>query len=125
MTRTKKMKTIALILSIASFFCMFAPMLIYTFAAFIGGAATIHKVALVSSVAITLILTALSLITKWAARCRIWIILLGLYFCLNNFLGIILTFAITQIIDELALSPLSKYYWEKYRINSEMDKRGA
>lgn len=124
MTRTKKMKTIAIILSITSFFCMFAPMLIYTFAAFVSGAATIHKVALVSSVAITLILTAISILTKWAARCRIWIILLGLYFCLNNFLGIIITFAITQIIDELALSPLSKYFWDKYHINSEMDKRG-
>lgn len=125
MTRTKKLKIIALIISAMSALCMFGPVLIYTIAAFIGGAATIYKVALVSSVAVSLVMTAISLMTKWAARCRIWIILLGLYFCLESFFGMILTFAITQVVDELVLSPLSKHYWNKYTINREMDKRGV
>lgn len=125
MTYTKKLKCGALIFTILSLLCMFGPMIWFCAAAFISNTATIYKVALTSTIAIVIIMTAVAALNKWAARCRIWIILLALYFCLNNFLTVILIFAITQIIDELILAPVKHHLWNKYRINREIDKRGA
>ena len=122
---TKKLRTFALIFSILSVAAMFLPMLWFVIAAFIGNAATIYKVALVSSVAVAIVMTAISVLTKWAARSRIWIVLLGLFFCLDYLLTMIVVFAITQIVDELVLCPIKSKLWQKYTINREMDKRGA
>lgn len=124
MERTKKLHRWAIVLSILSLLCVFGPIIFFCVRAFLSSSLTIYKVALVSSIAVTLIMTAVAALNKWAARCRIWIILLALFFCLDSFLAAIITFAVTQIIDELIICPLKHHLWNKYHINKEIDKRG-
>ena len=122
--RTKTFKRLAILFTALSIAAMFGPMLYFCGLAFLSGAATVAKVALVSSISITLIMTAVSVMTKWAARSRIWVVILALFFCLENFLPIIITFAITQVLDELIFEPIAKYCRGKYSTNREIDKRG-
>ena len=56
-------------------------------------------------------------------RSTIWILLLGIYICLDNIMPVLLTIAIGTITDELILTPLHKKYKQLAIINSEIDKR--
>lgn len=123
--RTKTFRTLAIVFTVLSLLAMFGPMIYFCGFAFLGGTATVYKVALVSSVAVVMIMTMVSALAKWAARSRIWIILLALFFCLDSFLTVIIVFCVTQILDELVFCPLKRYFWHKHSINSEMDKRGV
>ena len=123
--RTKHFSRLAAFFSILSFFCFFGPLIWFGGIAFLGGAAIVNKVALVSSVFVAVVMTAVAALNKWSPRSRVWIVLLGLYFCIDYFIAVILTFAITQIIDELILCPLKRHYRAKASMNREIDARGG
>ena len=122
MTDTKKLKRAAIIFTILSFLCMFGPMLGYCIVAFVSKTIVVYKAALTSTIAVVLAMTAIAVFKKWAVRSRLWVIILGLYFCLDHFLEIVIIFAITQILDELVFTPIKHYLWEKYRDSKEKDK---
>ena len=123
--RTKKFKKLTLLFSLLSFFCFFGPLIYFGSVAFFGGALIISKLTFTASVFISIIVTIASFGKKWVPRSRVWIILLGLYFCIDNFIAVILAFAITQIIDELILCPLKHYCSDKASMNHEIDARGG
>lgn len=56
-------------------------------------------------------------------RSRIWIIILGIYFCCDRFALAIILVSITQILDEVIVNPLYKKFKQKAIINKEFDKR--
>lgn len=99
------------------------PLAWYVCLAFASSSLVREKIALSATVLAVLIMTMISIINKTAMRSRVWVLVLGLYFCLDNFIEPILVVSITQVIDELFISPLSKWAREKYVINREIDKR--
>lgn len=123
MAITKKYKLIAAILTLACILLNVAPLFTYSIIAVCQADLVVEKVGLVCSVFVVLIMTLISLVNKTAMRSRIWIVLLGLYFCLDYILTPLIIIAICQVVDEMIVSPLRKHYHNKYTINKEIDKR--
>lgn len=124
MTRTRKFKLTALILTVLSACLSLGPLVVYSVIAFnSAGATTVDKVTLMSMITVGTIMSVVCLINKYTPRCRMWLILIGLYMCLDHFIGVVLVMAITQCVDELVVHPIAKHYRNKYSINKEIDKR--
>lgn len=124
MSRTKKFKILALVTTFLSFVLSFGPLIVYSVIAFNNSAATtVDKVTLMSMLTVSVIMSLVCLVNKYTPRCRLWLILIGLYMCIDHFIGCILVLAITQCVDELIVHPLSKHYRNKWSINKEIDKR--
>lgn len=121
--QTKKYSTLAMIFTILSILLFLGPSMYYILVGFFTASVVIEKIALVSAVFISLILTALCAINKWVFRSKIWIIVIAIIFVIDNYLTMILIFAISQVLDELIISPLAKYFRNKTSINREIDKR--
>ena len=125
-TRTKKLRLIAFIMTVLSVILTIGPLCIYSVKAFTNAQATTSdKCVLLSMLSIGTILSIVCIINKYTPRCRIWLIIIGLYLCLDSILGCILVIAITQVIDELIVGPIARRYREKLHINREIDKRGV
>ena len=120
---TKKLKRKYIIATILSFLLNVCPLLVFTIIAFISGTAIVHKVTLSMTLLIVLIFTAVTFINKTVFRSKLWILLIGLWLCLDNILTPLIVFAACQVIDELIVTPLKNYYKNKYRINKDIDTR--
>lgn len=120
---TKKYARLAIIFSVLSVLLLLGPTAFYVISGLMVAPLVIQKVALVSTVAISLLLTMLCAINKWVFRSKIWLIVLALFFVIDQFLVMILIFGITQIADELIVSPLARFFRSKASINREIDKR--
>lgn len=124
--RTKKLRAAAWILTLLSAVLSSGPLIVYSAKALVkSNATTTEKCLLLSFISFGVILSLVCVINKYTPRCRIWLILLGFYICLDNILGCILVLGITQILDELLVHPLAKAARQKYSINKELDKRGS
>ena len=122
---TKNYRIIAAVLLILSILFNVAPLAAYTITGLVEADLTTEKVALTSTIFVVAILSVVAWVNKTTMRSRVWIVMLGLYFCLDSFITPLLIIAITQILDEWIISPLHKYYRNKYRINKEIDHRGV
>lgn len=80
-----------------------------------------EKLILGTTVVVCFVLSAIAFVTKCALKARIWIVILGVYFCLSNFETVILTISITQILDELIFAPIAHRARDKYRIAKEIN----
>lgn len=120
---TKKYKRLHAFLLIISLILNLFPICFYTVKAFIESSATVHKVALCSTIFIALILTTISLLTKVSLRSTLWVLVIGLYFCLDNVMDMILFIAIFQVVDEMIITPIRKNIKQKLTIHKELDKR--
>ena len=120
---TKKLKRNYIIATILSFLLNVCPLLVFTIIAFISGTAIVHKVTLSMTLLIVLIFTAITFFNKTVFRSKLWILLIGLWLCLDNILTPLIVFASCQVIDELIVTPLKNYYKNRYRINKEIDTR--
>lgn len=121
--QTKKNKRWYNLFTILSFMAFFGPITFYSAQALFTATLTTQKIALCSTVMIVVILTLVSLVNKTMMRSRIWIIVIALWACLDSFLQPLLIIAITQVVDELILTPLKKYFKARYIINKEIDRR--
>lgn len=121
---TKKYRIVSALLLIVSILLNVAPLGAYTIIGLSEANLVSEKVALVSTVFVVLILSVVAWVNKTTMRSRIWVVILGLYFCLDSFIAPLLVIAITQVLDEWFISPLHKHYKNKYIINKEIDKRG-
>ena len=84
----------------------------------------VEKVALVGSVMVALLLTTINFISKRNLRSPIWIILLGLYFAMGQFLmPLIISLAIASTLDDLVFRPLTSYYKTKLIASKTIDER--
>lgn len=122
---TNKYKTGYIIFSILSVIAFAAPTLWYVIQAFLTTGITTEKVALAGSIMVVLIMSVVALVTKVAPRSRIWIILLGLIICLDNIEVALCWIASTQILDELVLCPIKKFFKDRLVINKQIDKRSV
>jgi hypothetical protein len=120
---TKKYRSTYVALVIVSLILNLFPVAFYVVKAFLESSATYQKVALSSTIFISLILTCVSLLTKVNIRSIIWILFIGLYVCLDSIINMIWFIAIFQVTDELVITPLKKMVKNKWIINKELDKR--
>lgn len=122
---TKKLKVISILLTLLSLLLSIGPLIVYSTLALTNAQCdTSDKCILLSMLSIGTILSLVCIINKYTPRCRIWLVIIGLYLCLDSILGCILVIAITQVLDELIVAPIARRYREKLRINKEIDKRG-
>ena len=122
---TKKYRRLYWFFAIISLFLNIGPLAAYSVIGLIGADLVVEKVALATTIFIVLILSAVAFINKTTMRSRVWVILLGLYACLDYILAPLLVIAITQIIDEWFISPAAKSFRNKLIINKQIDKRMA
>lgn len=120
---TKKYHVLNILFLVMSTLANLVPLCFFTVSAYIQADVVYQKLAMTAALAASIILTAVWAVTRIQLRSRLWIILLGLFLCLDYALGAIITIAICQIVDELILCPLKTRYKNLYIINREIDKR--
>lgn len=122
--RTTKLRRASIITGILSFLMTFGPAIVYTFIAIFNDSLASEKIGLALSVVIAVMLTLISIVNKHLYKSRLWIILIGLYLCIKNFVPCLVIFAITQMLDELIFAPIHERAKNRYIINKELDLRG-
>lgn len=110
---------------ILDWICLFMPLIIYIGIALSSGEAIVaQKVAVVSTTMVALILSIFNVISQKRLRCPIWIILIGLFVAVRDYLmPLIIILAITSVLDDLVFTPLISYYKTKLIANKAMDER--
>lgn len=124
--RTKNLRIKAYLLTFLSLILSWGPLVLYVTQAYLTKTAAISdKIILTSLLAVGVIMSIVCLINKYVLRCRAWLILIGLWLCLDKILGCILVIAITQCLDEIIVQPLARSFRNKLTINKEIDKRNG
>ena len=124
-TFTKNCRIKLWLYRILDWICLFAPVLVYIcIALFSGGVAVLGKVSIVATVIIALVLTVINIIAQKRLRCPIWIILIGLYIAIQQYLmPLIIILAVTSVMDDLLFTPLIHYYYTKLVASKTIDER--
>lgn len=124
-TFTKNCRIKLWLYRILDWICLFAPVIVYIgIALFSGGVAVLGKVSIVATVIIALVLTIINVIAQKRLRCPIWIILIGLYIAIQQYLmPLIIILAITSVMDDLLFTPLIHYYYTKLVASKTIDER--
>ena len=113
---TKEYKREKWLLLILSILCNLLPIAIYTIKAFIV-AGIGQKATLGVCLTLALLFVLINIITKHRIRSTLWILLIGIYVCLDHIQSLLIIMAITTIIDEFILEPAYKRVKNKYIIN--------
>lgn len=122
---TKSLRAKSIFFTIMSTLLNIAPALVFTIMAYASGEATVTKIGLSCTLLIILVLSGIAIINKVAMRSRLWILLIGLWLCLDTIMIPLIVIAGCQVADELIVCPLRQYYKTRYTINREFDKRAA
>lgn len=124
-TFTKNCRIKLWLYRILDWICLFAPVIVYIgIALFSGGVAVLGKVSIVATVIIALVLTIINVIAQKRLRCPIWIVLIGLYIAIQQYLmPLIIILAITSVMDDLLFTPLIHYYYTKLVASKTIDER--
>lgn len=126
--RTKKCRTANIIFAILHFLCVFAPIIGFVIYGYVTGE-TVEKVCLSMTVVAGILLGVISFITSSSAsknglnRIVVWVLIIGIMFCLEDLRVFIFIMAATSILDEAVIVKLKDRYEELYRTNKEIDKR--
>ena len=120
---TKKYKIKLNICRLLSFTITVLPVIIYTIKGFMDGSIG-EKVSLGICVILALIFMLINVMFKYHIRSTLWVLLIGIYVCIDNIIPLLIIMATTTIIDEFVLVPLINKYKNKYIINKEIDLRG-
>ena len=110
---------------ILDWICLFMPLIVYIGIALASNQAIVaQKVAVVSTTMVALILSVFNVISQKKLRCPIWIILIGLFVAVRDYLmPLIIILAVTSVLDDLVFSPIISYYRTKLIANKAMDER--
>lgn len=120
-TKTQKNKYI--IFKVLSIILTVLPLVIFLVIAFVNGEPH-QKLTLGCMTTLAAILTGMNIMFKYEFRSSIWLLLLGIYVCLDNITPLLIVLAVCTIVDEMIITPLYKKYKGLYTINKEIDKRG-
>ena len=120
---TKKYKIKLNICRLLSFTLTVLPVIIYTIKGFMDGSIG-QKVSLGICVILALIFMLINVMFKYHIRSTLWVLLIGIYVCIDNIIPLLIIMATTTIIDEFVLVPLINKYKNIYIINKQIDLRG-
>lgn len=110
---------------ILDWLCLAAPLIIYVIVALANGEAVVaQKVAVVSTAMIAIMLTIFNTVAQKKLRCPIWIVLIGLFVAIRDYLmPLIIILAVTSVLDDLVFTPVISYYKTKLISNKAIDER--
>ena len=120
---TKKYKIKLNICRLLSFTITVLPVIIYVIKGFMDGSIG-EKVSLGICVILALIFVLINVMFKYHIRSTLWVLLIGIYVCIDNIIPLLIIMAAITIIDEFVLVPLINKYKNKYIVNKEIDSRG-
>ena len=120
---TKKASRASKILTLVHMLLMVGPFIGYSIVAIINSE-TQEKVILGMTFVAVLIMTVVAMVNDIVIKSRLWIILLGLYCCLDYILTPLIIIAICQTVDELFIRPMKNDAKTRLISNKAMDKRG-
>lgn len=120
---TKKSRRKYYFLTFLSFLLLIGPIGYYVITALLGGALIVEKLALTGSVLAAVALSAIALLNKTVMRSRIFILLFGLYICLDSIVTPLLIIGSCQILDELIITPLRNSAKIDLISNKSLDRR--
>lgn len=121
--KTKKCKRAALSLFAIHITLNVGPFVYYTIMAMSSSASATHKVTMSMTLAVVIIMSCVTMINHIALRSRMWILMIGIWLCLDSIIGMIVTVAIFQLADEIIIAPWYRKMRNVYIINREIDKR--
>lgn len=121
---TKKYKLKLNIYKFLSFMFTVLPVIIYGIIGFANGTVS-EKVSLGICSILAVLFVIMNVMFKYHIRSTVWILLIGIYICIDNIIPLLIIMAISTIIDEFVLVPLINKYKNKYTINKEIDLRGS
>lgn len=124
---TKNCRNKLWLFRILDWICLAAPLIIYVIIALCNDGIRVgYKVAVVSTAMIAILLTIFNVIAQKKLRCPIWIILIGLYVAIRDYLlPLVIILAVTSILDDLVFTPLIHYYYTKTVASKTIDQREA
>lgn len=120
---TKKYKNKLNFVRLLSFIITVFPIILYAILGFYNGSIG-EKVSLGICILLAIMFVIINVMFKYHIRSTLWIMLIGIYICIDNIIPLLITMAASTIIDEFVLVPLIKKYKDKYVINKEIDLRG-
>lgn len=121
---TKNVRRKLWIYRILDALCLISPILIYVGIAMSQNGIAAQKVAVVTCVAIAIILTCANIIFQKHLRCPIWIVIIGLYIAVRDYLlPLIMILAVTSLMDDFLFTPLIQHYKSKLDASKTMDER--
>lgn len=122
--KTKSSKFKYILCKMISFCLTVMPLLIYIVIGLINGDVyKSEKIVLGFSCIVALILTIVNVLLKYHLRSPLFILLLGLYYAIDNILPLLLIICVGIVLDELVFTPFTKKYKQLYVINKEIDER--
>lgn len=122
---TKDYKTKWMICRVLSILMTIGPLAYFFVKAYIDGEVGVtQKMTLGICTVVCAILTIINITIKKSLRSPIYIIIIGIYVCLDNLMLLFIVMAATTILDEFIFSPLASKFKNQYTINKEIDKRG-
>lgn len=122
--KTKKVHLKYILFKAISIALTVMPLIVYVILGLISG--DIHKgqkIFLGSTCIIALILSIINILMKHHLRSPMFLILLGLYYTIENALPLFIIVCVGVILDEFIFTPLTIKYKNKYTINKEIDER--
>lgn len=120
---TKKYKNKLNFVRLLSFILTVLPVILYAILGFYNGSIG-EKVSLGVCTLLAIMFVIINVMFKYHIRSTLWIMIIGIYICVDNIIPLLITMAASTIIDEFVLIPLIKKYKDKYIINKEIDLRG-
>ena len=122
---TKDYKTKWMICRFLSILMTIGPLAYFFVKAYIDGEVGVtQKMTLGICTVVCAILIIINITVKKSLRSPIYIIIIGIYVCLDNLMLLFIVMAATTILDEFIFSPLASKFKNQYTINKEIDKRG-
>lgn len=122
---TKRIRRKLWILRVLDFALLFLPAIVYVFIALCSdGVVAVGKVSVVASVMVATILTAFNVVSQKRLRCPVWILLIGLYVAIKEYLlPLVIILAVTSVLDDLVFSPLINHYSVRAKSSKLIDDR--
>lgn len=107
--------------------CLCAPLIVYFIIALCNeGIQVGYKLTMVATLLIAVILTIINVVAQKRLRCPIWIMLIGLYVAIREWLlPLVIILAVVSVLDDLVFTPLIHYYYTKTVASKTIDQREA
>lgn len=119
MTVLQKNKRIYIWLFVISLLLNIGPLIFYATDAYMSAVdKPVGQYILTGTLTVGVILCIAAVVLKHIPKCTVWLILIGLYICLDGILSVIIVLAATQLVDELIIAPLC----HKYKTRIEASK---
>ena len=107
--------------------CLCAPLIVYFIIALCSeGIQVGYKLTMVATLLIAMILTIINVVAQKRLRCPIWIMLIGLYVAIREWLlPLVIILGVVSVLDDLVFTPLIHYYYTKTVASKTIDQREA